>query len=88
MTKESSIMFDATTPAAFKIKNPSDCNDGLLRLRTDQRLINRIVSLASGGQSLDAAEPPAALQSEIAGLSRAQLLGLIEFSAALIMLSD
>ncbi|MCA9254952.1 MAG: hypothetical protein KDA33_04915 [Phycisphaerales bacterium] len=46
------------------------------------------MSLASGGTRVETSDPPASLQSEIAGLNRAQLLGLIEFSAALIMLGD
>ncbi len=81
-------MINSTNPVAVFADNGNDCNDGLLRLKTDQRLINRIVSLASGGQCLVATDPPAALQSEIATLDRAQLLGLIEFSAALIILAE
>ncbi|GEM_PF-3090424 len=66
----------------------SGLNGGLLRLRSDQRMINRIMSLASGGTRVETSDPPASLQSEIARLNRAQLLGLIEFSAALVILGD
>ncbi|HPF41246.1 MAG TPA: hypothetical protein P5081_21690 [Phycisphaerae bacterium] len=51
-------------------------------------MINRIMSLASGGTRVETSDPPASLQSEIARLNRAQLLGLIEFSAALVILGD
>ena len=81
-------MFKPTDSATFDRNEINGVNDGLLRLRSDQRLINRIVSLASGGNRVIAADPPVSLQSEIAALSREQLLGLIEYSAALIMLAD
>lgn len=81
-------MFNPTNSAERNGINGSGTNDGLLRLRSDQRLINRIVSLASGGGNVIATDPPASLQSEIAGLNREQLLGLIEFSAALIMVGE
>lgn len=81
-------MFKPTDSATRDPNAVNGMNDGLLRLRSDQRLINRIVSLASGGRRVIAADPPVSLQSEIASLNREQLLGLIEYSAALIMLTD
>ncbi|MCB9855177.1 MAG: hypothetical protein H6818_05770 [Phycisphaerales bacterium] len=81
-------MVTTTDSAERKWNDGSGLNDGLLRLQSDQRLINRIMSLASGGSRVEASAPPPSLQSEIAGWNREQLLGLIEYSAALVMLSD
>lgn len=81
-------MVTSSDSAERKWNDAAGLNAGLLRLRSDQRLINRIMSLASGGGRVVASTPPASLQTEIAGWNREQLLGLIEFSAALVMLSD
>lgn len=81
-------MFKSTDSSERNRPNTSGTKSGLLRLRSDQRMLHRIVTMASGGGMDVAAELPAALQSEIAGMNRSQLLGLIEYSAALMVVAE